>query len=67
MLQPFQAIECYLDGIYPYPGLEEQGKNFLSEFIKNSSLKATVTGYAEDGTPLIKLFLNNDSLQVHTL
>lgn len=88
MLLPFQAVECYLDGIYPYEGkisfrfslkfccliyfcfffklkgTEDEGKNFLSEFIKNSTLKAVITGYAEDGIPLIKLFLSNDSCEV---
>jgi hypothetical protein len=42
-------------------GTEEEGKNFLSQFIKNSYLKAKFTGYAEDGIPLIKLYKTQDS------
>lgn len=44
-----------------FKGTEEEGKNFLSQFIKNSYLKAKFTGYAEDGIPLIKLFKIQDS------
>jgi A-kinase anchor protein 1, mitochondrial len=60
MLLPFQAIECYLDGIMPYEGYEEEGKNYLSQLIKSSQLQVEVTGYADDGVPLVKLFLSNE-------
>lgn len=84
---PFQAVECYLDGVYPYPGknkriilhlfkvkisikknffadTEEDGKNYLSNLIKGSNLTATIVGFAEDGVPLIKLFLTNEEYEV---
>ena len=32
--------------------------------IKSSSLTATIEGFAEDGIPLIKLFLTNDEYEV---
>jgi A-kinase anchor protein 1 len=60
---PFQAVECYLDGVYPYPETEEEGKNFLSDSIKNSTLNATITDIAEDGIPLIKLFSTNEDYE----
>lgn len=60
MLLPFQAIECYLDEIFPYEGTEESGKTYLSQLIKNSTLEASVTGYSDDNIPLIKLFIVND-------
>lgn len=63
MLLPFQAVECYLDGIYVYQGTEEEGKKFLTEIIKGAQLKISLCGYAEDGIPLIKLFLTNDIYQ----
>ncbi len=65
MLLPFQAIECYLDDILPYEGYEEEGKNYLSQFIKGSPLQVEVTGYADDGVPMVKLFLSNEQLQVN--
>jgi hypothetical protein len=64
MLLPFQAIECYLDGIYPYEGTEESGKSFLSQLIKNSTLEATVTGFSEENIPQLKLFITNDLYKV---
>lgn len=65
MLLPFQAIECYLDGVYPYEGTEESGKVFLSQLINKSTLQASVTSYAEENIPLIKLFLTNDLYKVN--
>ena len=64
MLLPFQAIECYLDGIFPYDGTEESGKAFLSHMIKNSMTEAAVTGYSDENIPLIKLYISNDSAKV---
>ena len=64
MLLPFQAIECYLDGILPYEGYEEEGKNFLSQIIKDSQLQVEVTGYADDGVPMVKLFITNEQHEV---
>ena len=45
-------------------GTEEEGKKFLTEIIKGAQLKVSLCGYAEDGIPLIKLFLTNDIYQV---
>jgi len=47
-----------------FQGTEEEGKKFLTEIIKGAQLKISLCGYAEDGIPLIKLFLTNDIYQV---
>ena len=48
-------------------GTEEDGKNFLSNMIKGSSLTATIVGFAEDDVPLIKLLLTNDEYEVNSI
>ena len=67
MLLPFQAVECYLDGIFPIEGTEEKGKSFVNNLIKNSVIKAVHTGYAEDGVPLVKLYITNEVYQNNNL
>jgi hypothetical protein len=47
--------------------MEEEGKKFLSEIIKGAQLKMSLAGYADDGIPLIKLFLTNDIYHVSIL
>lgn len=42
----------------------EKGKSFLYNLIKNSVIKAVLTGYAEDGLPLLTLFITNELYQV---
>lgn len=50
--------------LYFLIGAEEEGKKFLTEIIKGAQLKLSLCGYAEDGIPLIKLFLTNNIYQV---
>ncbi|CAF0812975.1 unnamed protein product [Brachionus calyciflorus] len=59
MVLPFQALECYLDGISSYEGTEEEGKQFLTNMVRSSNLKARITGYYE-GLSGIRLYLYND-------
>ncbi|RMZ94069.1 hypothetical protein BpHYR1_053124, partial [Brachionus plicatilis] len=59
MVLPFQALECYLDGVCPYEGSEEIGKQYLTDMVRSASLKAKVCE-SYDGMVGVRLFLYND-------
>ena len=63
MVLPFQAIECYLDGVCAYEGAEEAGRQFLTDMVRSSTLKASITE-SYDGLSGVKLYLYNDLYDV---
>lgn len=68
MVLPFQGIECYLEGCWnTNQNLIEEGRMFLNQQIKDSFTEALVAGYTEDGIPLIRLFISNNSVQHYCL
>lgn len=63
MVLPFQALECYLDGVCPYEGTEEAGKQYLTQMVRSSTLKAKICE-TYDGLVSVKLLLFNEIYDV---
>lgn len=63
MVLPFQALECYLDGVIPFEAAEEVGKQYLTQMVRSASLKAKICD-CYDGLVGLKLFLFNDIYDV---